>query len=236
MALSLRSSVASKATTSRGFLGKKVVAPKNVCKASMKSGNWLPGAATPEWLPDSMPGNTGFDPLALGKDKANLMRFQEAELLNGRWAMMGAAGVIGVEVLGYGNWMDGPKWAMASAAVDAKATYFGVEVPFNLATLAAIEFLLFAFVEAKRSEETDQVKKCYPGGSFDPLGFSKDSVKLEEYKLKELANSRLAMMACLGFECQYEATGKGPIANLAEHVAAPMTVNFGTNGVSVPWF
>jgi hypothetical protein len=28
--------------------------------------------------------------------------------------------------------------AMASATVDAKATYFGVEVPFNLATLAAI--------------------------------------------------------------------------------------------------
>ncbi len=27
-----------------------------------------------------------------------------------RWAMLGAAGILGVEVLGFGNWYDAPLW------------------------------------------------------------------------------------------------------------------------------
>ena len=52
----------------------------------------------------------GFDPLGLGKDKASLERFQEAEVIHGRWAMLGVAGALGVEVLGFGNWYDVPTW------------------------------------------------------------------------------------------------------------------------------
>ena len=52
----------------------------------------------------------GFDPLGLGKDKASLERFQEAEVIHCRWAMLGVAGVLGVEVLGFGNWYDAPTW------------------------------------------------------------------------------------------------------------------------------
>lgn len=36
--------------------------------------------------------NYGFDPLNLGKDPASLTRFQEAEVIHGRWAMLGVAG------------------------------------------------------------------------------------------------------------------------------------------------
>ena len=32
----------------------------------------------------------GFDPAGLGKDAKSLARFREAEIMNGRWAMMGA--------------------------------------------------------------------------------------------------------------------------------------------------
>jgi hypothetical protein len=68
-------------------------------------------------LPDSLPGNYGFDPLGLSKDEAGLKRFTEAEVIHCRWAMLGAAGVLGVEALGFGNWYDAPLWVSGTSGV-----------------------------------------------------------------------------------------------------------------------
>jgi hypothetical protein len=38
--------------------------------------------------------------LPAAKEPASLARFKESEVIHGRWAMLGAAGVLGVEVLG----------------------------------------------------------------------------------------------------------------------------------------
>ena len=86
-------------------------------------------------------------------------------MIHGRWAMLGAAGCLGVEVLGYGNWYDAPLPLVSGG----QATYFGATVPFDLGTLTAVEFALMAGVESMRGgAETE--KRVYPGGAFDPMG------------------------------------------------------------------
>ena len=88
--------------------------------------------------------------------------------------------------------------------------------PVNLGSTLAIQFLLMHWVEVKRwvdiknpgGASEDPIFKGnklppgevgYPGGIFDPLGYSKDASKLAELKTKELKNGRLAMVAFLGF-------------------------------------
>jgi hypothetical protein len=60
--------------------------------------------------------NYGFDPLGLSKNPEGLKRFTESEVIHCRWAMLGAAGCLGVEVLGQGNWFDAPLWVSEECA------------------------------------------------------------------------------------------------------------------------
>merc|ERR1711985_95341 len=195
-----------------------------ITKVRVRLGNWLPGSTTPSYL-DNVTGSYGFDPLGLGSTPVNLARFQEAELLHCRWAMLGVAGAIAVEALGFGNWYDAP--------LATKQTYFGVEIPLELNTLIAIEFVTMAAVEARRFDETDPNKKLYPG--FDFASLSKDPQAFESLKIKEIKNGRLAMVAFIGFIAQHAATGKTPLVNLSEHLADPFHINVSSNGVSLPF-
>jgi hypothetical protein len=53
-------------------------------------------------------------------------------------------------------------------------------------------------------------------------------------KLKEIKNGRLAMVAFLGFAAAHSATGKTPVDALLSHLESPWSVNFASNGVSLP--
>lgn len=186
-------------------------------RVSMRA-SWLPGSKLPEYL-DGLPGDFGFDPLGFGEVPENLARYQEAELIHCRWAMLGVAGALVPEALGLGNWLSAQDWA----AKGGIPTYLGVPVPWgNLPTILAVEFAALAWAESQRNNETDPEKKKYPGGAFDPLGFSKDPAKLDELKLKEIKNGRLAIVAFLGFAVQAAVRpGTGPLENLASHLSDP---------------
>jgi len=59
----------------------------------------------------------------------------------------------------------------------------------------------------------------YPGGIFDPMGYSKGD--LATAQLKEIKNGRLAMMAMLGFYVQHALVGGTPLQNWTTHLADP---------------
>lgn len=177
--------------------------------------------------------NFGFDPLGLGRNPETLKWYVQAELQHARWAMLGVAGVLAAEITGQDWFNAGSK------------EYFA-----DTRTLLGIQFFLMAWVEVRRWQDymkpgsanqdpiftsnklPDGNTPGYPGGIFDPAGFSKGD--FATLKLKELKNGRLAMLAFLGFVAQHAATGKGPLANLADHLADPFANQCFTNGVSVP--
>ncbi len=63
-----------------------------------------------EGSPSALAGDYGFDPLSLGANKEALPWYREAELMNGRWAMMAVPGILLVEAAGGPNfWEAGAK-------------------------------------------------------------------------------------------------------------------------------
>jgi len=193
-------------------------------KVEAKKGQWLPGLASPEYLNGSLPGDNGFDPLGLAEDPANLNWYVQAELANGRWAMLGVAGMLIPDLLTKIGILNVPAWYDAG-----KVDYFA-----PASTLFVIEFILFHYVEVRRWQDIKYPGSVssdpfnprltlppgevgYPGGIFNPLNFPSS----EEYKEKELANGRLAMLAFLGFVIQHNITGKSPVDNLFTHLADP---------------
>lgn len=204
---------------------------------------WNPGSDAPAWLDGSLPGDYGFDPLGLGSDPDALKYFVQAELVHARFAMLGAAGVVVPGLLSKVGILSVPDWYVAGEIAIKDSG-----IP--LGALICAQMFLMGWAEASRYQDfknpgamgdgsffgiTDGFKSVangYPGGMFDPMGMSKGDMKAMQ--TKEIKNGRLAMLSCVGYVAQYQATGKGPIDNLFDHLASPGMVNFATNGVSIP--
>ncbi|GMH32667.1 hypothetical protein BSKO_00501 [Bryopsis sp. KO-2023] len=221
---------------------------RNVAMKAADRPVWYPGNSPPEWLDGSLPGDYGYDPLGLASDPEMLKWWVQAELVHGRWAMLGTVGMLvpGIAARAGGDF---PQWYDAGQVYIENST-----IPFG--ALLMTQVLMMGWSEMMRYYEfvspgsqgtgsfmgfTDAFagtgENGYPGGRFfDPFGLAKgDPAKLQEYKVKEIKNGRLAMFSCLGYYAQYAATGKGPVDNWFDHIADPFHNTCATNGVSVPF-
>lgn len=173
---------------------------------------WYPGAKAPKYLDGTMAGDYGFDPLRLGANPETLPYLQEAELMNGRWAMAAVTGIAFTDAVGL------PKWWEAGAAD------YGID--FN--TLVGVQVVAMAVLEAARIrgfQRTGEsgVLNSFP---FDPAGLD-----APDKRVKEIKNGRLAMLAFLHCVSSYAVTGLSPLEGLQAHMANPQAVNIFTSAV-----
>jgi len=207
------------------------------------------------YLDGSLPGDFGFDPLGLS-DPEGAGGFVTpewlaySEVIHGRWAMLGAAGCIAPEILAS---------AGVIPQTPAEAVWFrsGVIPPAGSYTkywldpysLFFVEVVLMQFAELRRWQDfkapgsnskqyflgmesafKGSGNPAYPGGQFfNMFNLGKTEAAMNELKLKEIKNGRLAMLAMFGFGAQAVATHQGPFQNLVDHLADPVNANMLTN-------
>eukprot|EP00470_Lotharella_oceanica_P001659 CAMPEP_0170168898 /NCGR_PEP_ID=MMETSP0040_2-20121228/1841_1 /TAXON_ID=641309 /ORGANISM="Lotharella oceanica, Strain CCMP622" /LENGTH=301 /DNA_ID=CAMNT_0010407333 /DNA_START=104 /DNA_END=1009 /DNA_ORIENTATION=+ len=143
-------------------------------------------------------------------DIFGLKRFRECELIHGRWAMLATLGAIVAEL------STGVPWDQAGKVELDGARYLNFNLPFTISQLTLLEVLLVGGAEIYRNTETDLEKRLYPGGAFDPLGFSdKSPEQTQRLREAEIKHGRLAMVAAFGCGVQAYTTGEGLIDNLS---------------------
>lgn len=254
MSFSVASRVAFKAVTGRRVLAR--AEQTSVSKVD-RSGDSLffPSEQSLGYLDGTYAGDFGFDPLGLSDPEGaggfidpEWLRY--AEIINGRWAMLGAAGCVGPEALGAMGVIPEPTRVLwfKSGVFPPAGTPEGV-YGIDPWALFWIEVVLMQFAELRRWQDYNNPgsmgkqyflglenffkgsgEPAYPGGPvFNFMGMAKDGEAQKTMRTKEIKNGRLAMIACFGFGAQAVITGKGPVQNLTDHLSSPFSENLLSN-------
>uniref|UniRef100_UPI003467EF47 Chlorophyll a-b binding protein 3 n=1 Tax=Fittonia albivenis TaxID=141305 RepID=UPI003467EF47 len=214
---------------------------------------WFASKQSLSYLNGSLPGDYGFDPLGLSDPEGAGFWFQPrwlsyGEVFNGRTAMVGVIGCLAPEILGKAGLIP-PETALPWFKTGVFPPAGSYEYWADPYTLFVFELGLVGFAEHRRYQDWSNpgsmgkqyflgLEKglggsgdpAYPGGPFfNPLGLGKDEKSMWDYKVKEVKNGRLAMLAMLGFFVQAPVTGVGPYQNLLDHLADPFNNNIFTN-------
>ena len=143
-----------------------------------------------------------------------LDRLRESELVHGRWAMLGVVGALLPELLGFGDWFEAPLWAVNGGT----PSYFGVPVPLDIKTLILVEIVAMAGVELLRAQESEPLKRAYPGALFgynipwhhDAGGLQRESaVRVLPYIASQAvpcARTCWRVLACGALACKLDGT------------------------------
>ncbi|KAJ0989736.1 hypothetical protein J5N97_008092 [Dioscorea zingiberensis] len=171
---------------------------------------WFASKQSLSYLDGSLPGDNGFDPLGLSVPEGTrgfieLKWLPYGEVINGRFAMLGAFGAIAPEIFGKLGLIP-PENALPWFKTGDTACR-------NLYIAIGQTLILCLYLGGFGDP-------AYPGGPLsNPLG------SMKELKLKEIKNGRLAMLAILGYFIQGLVTGEGPFQNLLDHLADPINNN-----------
>ena len=184
----------------------------------------------PSYCDGTHAGDWGFDPLGLAAD-GRINRMVEAELLHGRWAMLGVPGALISEVLSRSGVDVGESvwWKVGAAKLQGETINWGGVEGFHVAggqgvaVIAACQLVLMGGPEYARYVGIKSLEPVgvplpgdinYPGGIFDPFRLSEDATSFEKQKVYENWTGRAAMVAFLGLAVQAAVTREGPVANL----------------------
>ncbi|WZN65446.1 chlorophyll a-b binding protein [Chloropicon roscoffensis] len=231
-----------------------------------KSGIWFGSEQSLSYLDGSLAGDYGFDPLGVYDPEGeggvvNQAWLRHAEIMHGRWAMLGAAGCIAPEFLGkvgvipestgliwYKAGVIGPLSEGFQYWTDPYTIFFGQIVLLQFAELRRLQDFkkpgsmkeqYFLGLEGALGGSGDP---NYPGGpifNFMDFGGAKCMFRacrteesLDEMKIREIKHGRMAMLAMFGYGAQAVLCGGGPYQNLLDHISDPSHINMAGNLIS----